>query len=71
MSTFTKVKEWTFSPFFLSPKRIYTLMDTTEQQVRNWTEKRSGYGSGNWQTNSLTCKEVKVKTSKLVLTDAS
>ena len=66
---FSKVKKWSWKHFFRGTQEIFTTTDVSEPDVRNYIDKRTDSGSGNWDTKSLTCVETKVKETKLSLTN--
>jgi len=66
---FIKVKQWAWKHFFLGPLTAVTSLSATEQQVRSWIGQCDARGGGgNYDPDSLTCKEVKVKERRVTLT---
>jgi hypothetical protein len=66
---FTLVAYWSWNRFFSGPHGIYTNLEATEKQVKNWIEGHpSRGGSGNYDQKTLLRQTIKVKTTKVTLT---
>lgn len=69
MSSFIKVRQWTWKRFFLGEMSIYTEEAATEHQVKSWIGQSMDRGAGgNYDPNSLTSKMVKVKDRRVTVT---
>lgn len=66
---FVKVKIWSWNHFFSGQHTIATTLSATEQQVRGWISQTTDRGGGgNYDPESLTCVERKVKSHRVTLT---
>lgn len=65
MASFVKAHLWSWKHVFTGQMSVLAELGVTEQQVRSWIEQSTSRGgSGNHDSKSLVCKQVKVKASK-------